>query len=304
MAREQRVLGAAIESSAVPTCSADNSEYRVGDDIFLLLDEVLNNRTRALLVYDDFSGHFTDSDVVALASVMRYNTSLLSVNLCGVDVGDSAISLLCDAMVRTRIRIIDLSNTYLADEAGTALVALARCNPNLRTVVVDDTLVSEEIMDEIDLACMNNDTMYELPAPPPIDRDAERYCVHNCFGACPNGEFCMLSHRSINLIDPNGRAGKQQGSGAALALPDAPAAGASWRGAGDDDDDDAGGPGTYRPLTRAELEQRRSAAAQRTARRRQRNETAAIAAVAVAASLCAAVVLVGALVVRRRQREG
>jgi hypothetical protein len=227
--REQRVLGAALGANSGTGSSEENSKFRVGDDLYILLDEVLNNSIRALLVYDDFSGRFTDMDACALASVLRYNTSLISVNLCGVDIGDHAVSLLCDALARSKVRVIDLSNTYLADEAGTALAALAYCNPSLRTLVLDDTLIPEELMDDIDLACQLNETKYELPPPLPIDPNRTRYCVQHCFGVCPNGEFCPLTHRSITLI---GRDPSEEVSAAKskpLALPPLPAEGASWK---------------------------------------------------------------------------
>jgi hypothetical protein len=232
--REQRTLGATLDNSDITSSPEENSKFKVGDDLYVLLDEVLNNATRAILVYDEFSGRFTDMDACALASVLRYNTSLIAVNMCGVEIGDHSVSLLCDALARSKVRVLDLSNTFLAEEAGAALAALAHCNPNLRTVIVDDTLIPEEMMDEIDLACTNNDTLYEVGAPSKIDPDRPRYCVQHCFGACPDGEFCSLTHRSISLI---GKAGDDAAMGASagahstrpLELPPVPKEGATWR---------------------------------------------------------------------------
>jgi len=234
--RHRRVLGAAVDSASHSKPSADeavmNSRYVAGEDsIWILLDEVLNNDTRAVFVYDDFTGSFTDDDACALAAVLRYNTSLLSITLNGVDVGDSAVGHICDALVRSRVRLIDLSNTFLADEAGASLLALALCNRNLRTIIVDETLIDEEIMDEIDMACLNNE-QWEVQEPPPMKRTRAsglgppRLCVQNCFGACPNGQYCMLSHRTIQMT-PRGKGG--QAKGTPLPLPQRPSEGPSWR---------------------------------------------------------------------------
>jgi hypothetical protein len=245
--REQRVLGSALGSMPTTSSPEENSRYRVGDDLFILLDEVLNNSIRAILIYDEFSGRFADADAYALASVLRYNTSIISVNLCGVEIGDHAVSLLCDAMARSKVRVVDLSNTFLADEAGTALAALAHCNPNLRTVVVDETLISEELMDDIDLACQLNETKYELGPPLPIDPSRDRYCVQYCFGVCPNGDFCPLVHRSIALIGREDDASEKK-TARALELPPLPKEGASWKAPRSPNDSDDETAGTFAPV--------------------------------------------------------
>jgi hypothetical protein len=229
--RAQRVLGAPLESTSVPTSADENTQYRVGLDTYVLLDEVLNNSIRAIMIYDDFTARFNDADMSALAAVARYNTSLLAINMCGVCVGDASVSLLCDALVRGNVRQIDLSNTYLDDETGASLLALAHCNPRLRTVVVDDTLISEAMMDEIDLVCQFNESSAEELAPvEAIDKQRERYCVHHCFGCCPNGDFCLFSHRSIDVGAGAGR--ETRGDGRPLQLPEKPSQGASWQGGG------------------------------------------------------------------------
>lgn len=226
--RQPRVLGAQRE---MPTPSAgsvsENSAFRVGDDVTILLEEVLNNSIRAVLVYDDFSGAFTDVDLYSLSRVFRYNRSVISLCISGVDISDDAVSLLCEALMNSNVQYIDFTNTPLDDEAGSSLAALANCNKALRTVVVDDTLISEDIMDEIDLACQYNDS-FPLPKPIPIDDNRTRYCLENLFGACPYGDMCLFSHAPVGSDSQAGTPAEP-----AKELPPKPPQGASWKSGSD-----------------------------------------------------------------------
>ena len=150
--------------------------------------------------------------------------------MSGVNVGDEGVTLLCQALVRSNVQYIDLTNTPLDDEAGMSLAALARCNRNLRTVIVTDTLISEEIMDEIDLACQINESTGDPDPIPPVQSDT-RYCVAHLFDACPNGNYCLYSHAltASSHVDQ-----RQLDADWERALPPPPREGATWR---DDSDE-------------------------------------------------------------------
>lgn len=235
MESKRRILGVQRETVAevLPSGTDENSQFQVGDELTTLLDEVLNNKTRSILIFDDFSGRFTDFDLVQLATVIKFNTSLVAITISGVDIGDEAVGLLCQSLVRTNVQYIDFTNTPLDEEAGGSLAALAHCNQNLRTVIVTDTLISEEMMDEIDVACMNNEAEHDAPPVVPIDPKRTMYCVAHVFQACPNGDYCLMSHA------PPGCVGNAVGEyDWEKALPPPPKEGATWRGNTGDDDDD------------------------------------------------------------------
>lgn len=231
----QRTLGVQRTTDEVlpPSDPSENTKYRAGDDIGILLDEVLNNKTRAILVFDDFSGKFSDFDLYQLSVVMRFNTSLVAITISGVDIGDETVAMLCQSLIPTNVQYVDFTNTPLDEEAGSSLAALARCNTNLRTVVVTDTLISEELMDEIDVACMDNEIANDAARVVTTDPDRTLYCYANILQCCPNGEYCLFSHdrpgggviKAKSLLDWD------------KALPPPPKVGASWRPAQDDDDD-------------------------------------------------------------------
>jgi hypothetical protein len=302
--RAKRVLGAPLASHDYPSSPAENSQYRAGGDIWVLLDEVFNSTTRSVLIYGDIqrveedmraerggrgggrprrrrrfqyrdgtetsddssydeweeeaiegdgfhiengefvfhpidideaeaeaaaSGYivdengvwhrdpdapegaasaaagpsgptndyqlFGDAEMAALASVLQYNNSLLAITINGVGVGDRSVVALCRALATAKVRLLDLTTTFLDDESGIALLELAHRNPNLRTIVVDDTLISENLVDDIDLACLNNDASQPvMPPPVPIDAARTRYCVRHFFGFCTEGSYCSWSH--------------------------------------------------------------------------------------------------------------
>ncbi|KAG5475255.1 hypothetical protein LSCM1_03366 [Leishmania martiniquensis] len=195
-----------------------NSNYtNVGKDEFhVLAEETLNNLIRSILVYDDFSGYFGDAEVYSLSMAFQYNLSVEALTLRGVNVSDEAISSLCEALVRSRVNFMDLSNTPLEDEAGRSIAALAHINPYLRTVIVDDTLIADDVLDEIDVACQFNQSNFEsnrgevdesIFRPADVGRLKHRlqqiirarekkihYCVAHLFGCCPNGEMCLYAH--------------------------------------------------------------------------------------------------------------
>lgn len=247
--QKQRMLGAQRGAAAViPSSGVDeNTKFKVGDDVSVLLDEVLNNKTRAVLIFDDFSGLFSDFELYQLSVVVKFNTSLVAITINGVDISDESVAMLCQALVPTNVQCIDFTNTPLSEEAGSSLAALARCNSNLRTVVVTDTLVSEEMMDEIDVACMDNETTGNELRVGVADPERPMYCVAHVFQACPNGEYCLLSHAPPGCSS----SGAKELLNWEKALPPAPKAGASWR-AGEDSDDD--GDGTKKPKLRVNFD--------------------------------------------------
>lgn len=237
----QRTLGVQRAAGDVlpPSDVNENTKYKAGDDIGILLDEVLNNKTRAILVFDEFSGRFTDFDLYQLSVVMRFNTSLVAITVSGVDIGDETVAMLCQSLIPTNVQYIDFTNTPLDEEAGSSLAALARCNTNLRTVVVTDTLITEDLMDEIDVACMDNEIANDAPRVGSIDPDRTLYCYANVLQCCPNGEYCLFSHAAPG--------GSSSSRGKDLldwdkALPPPPKEGASWRPQRGDVDEDGEAP--------------------------------------------------------------
>lgn len=231
----QRTLGVqrAAEEVMPPSDPSENTKYKAGDDIGILLDEVLNNRTRAILVFDDFSGKFSDFDLYQLSVVMRFNTSLVAITISGVDIGDETVAMLCQSLIPTNVQYVDFTNTPLDEEAGSSLAALARCNTNLRTVVVTDTLISEELMDEIDVACMDNEIANDAPRVITTDPDRTVFCYANVLQCCPNGDYCLLSHEAPGGVSARAKTLLDWDK----ALPPPPKAGASWRPAQEDEDD-------------------------------------------------------------------
>lgn len=218
--RQQRVIGVPLGIHNVTTSNPEeNTQFRIGStDPLILMDEVFNSSTRAVCVYgrvgnlmledgtfvegpddmieDCLDDEFGDEEMYALAAVLPYNTSLLAVNINGVAVTDCSIVQMCRALKNTKVRLVDLTNTVIDDETGLALLELAQENIHLRTVVVDDTLIAETIMDDIDMACLNNEAMVpHLPEPVPIDPMRPRYCVRNYFGVCADGDdYCAWFH--------------------------------------------------------------------------------------------------------------
>jgi hypothetical protein len=229
MERKQRVLGVQREAPAASAKSGnENSRFRVGDDISVLLDEVLNNSVRSVHIFDQFSGQFSDMEVYSLSLVFKYNYSVLALTISGCDIGDEAVSMLCEALVHTNIQHVDFTNTPLDDEAGCSLAGLAHCNQNLRTVVIDDTLISEDLMDEIDVCCQYNESTNPNPPIQPIDPGRTRYCVAHFCGGCPNGDFCLMSHAAITA-----RGGAKAVARFRRELPPEPEEGASWQPQGE-----------------------------------------------------------------------
>lgn len=194
-----RVLGVQRELADV-VGSCGNSAYKVGKDISILLDEVLNNDISAVFVYGDFDGGFSDVDLYSLSVVMRKNVSVLALTINGVDIGDETMSLLCDSLLHSNVQYLDLTNTPLDEEAGRSLAALAQNNHNIRTVIVEETLISEEAMDEIDMACQFNEIGFALPSVV-IAPNKKRLCVSHQFNACPNGDFCIYAHTDNSTAD-------------------------------------------------------------------------------------------------------
>ncbi|KAG5500906.1 hypothetical protein GH5_04492 [Leishmania sp. Ghana 2012 LV757] len=238
-----------------------NSNYtNVGEDEFhVLAEETLNNLIRSILVYDDFSGYFGDAEVYSLSMAFQYNLSVEALTLRGINVSDEAISSLCEALVRSRVNFIDLSNTPLEDEAGRSIAALAHINPYLRTVIVDDTLIADDVLDEIDVACQFNQSNFEgskgavdesMFRPADVGRLKHRlqqiiraqekkihYCVAHLFGCCPNGEMCLYAHSlgksGTDLMDTSLSAKISElfanGGDWEERLPPRPTDGPSWR---------------------------------------------------------------------------
>ncbi|KPI85207.1 hypothetical protein ABL78_5752 [Leptomonas seymouri] len=195
-----------------------NSEYTsvTEDEFHVLAEETLNNSIRSILVYDDFSGYFGDAEVYSLSMIFQYNLSVEALTLSGINISDESICALCEALVRSRVNFIDLSNTPLEDEAGRSIAALAHVNPYLRTVIVDDTLIAGDVLDEIDVACQFNHSNWEgsggrmdeaLFHSADLGRLKHRlqqiirarhkkvhFCVAHLFGCCPNGDLCLYSH--------------------------------------------------------------------------------------------------------------
>ncbi|KAF8281118.1 hypothetical protein TcBrA4_0091710 [Trypanosoma cruzi] len=236
-----------------------NSEYtRPGeDDIHVLMSEILNNFIRSVMLFSDFSSAFTDVEVYSISVAVQYNLSLEAITMNGVNVSDEAISMLCEALIKSRVSFIDLSNTPLEDEAGRSLAALAHVNPYLRTVVLDDTLIAEEVLDEIDVACQfnqsnfeANDGAVEIGNPAELARLRHRlqhiirakhrktyYCVAHLLGMCPNGDLCLYSHSLMTTGAPDANANLHErlanlfssGGNWQDKLPSPPQAGASWK---------------------------------------------------------------------------
>lgn len=238
-----------------------NSEYTnvTQDEFHVLAEEVLNNSIRSVLVYDDFSGYFGDAEVLSLSMAFQYNLSVEALTLSGINISDECICSLCEALVRSRVNYIDLSNTPLEDEAGRSIAALAHVNPYLRTVIVDDTLIADDVLDEIDVACQFNHSNWEgnegrmdeslfrsadlgrlkhrLQQTTRAQHKKVHFCVAHLFGCCPNGDLCLYSHSlgtsgteevdtslsaKISELFSNGGNWEER-------LPARPSDGASWR---------------------------------------------------------------------------
>lgn len=264
----RRIVGGTSESftlkqleQALGYFTNHNSSYTSVemDDFQSLVDEVLNNSIRSVLVYDNFSNCFGDVEVYSLSMGFQHNLSVEALTLSGINVTDESICILCESLVRSRVNFIDLSNTPLQDEAGQSLAALAHVNPYLRTVIVDDTLIPDDVLDEIDVACQFNQSNYEgngnsvdgsLLNESDLSRLRKRlsqiirshmkrvhFCVAHLFGCCPNGELCLYSHNLSSGGADDELAGLSEkisklfttGGNWEDKLPPRPQEGASWR---------------------------------------------------------------------------
>lgn len=274
-----------------------NSAYtNVAEHEFhVLAEETLNNSIRSVLVYDDFSGYFGDAEVFSLSMAFQYNLSVEALTLSGINISDECVCSLCEALVRSRVNYIDLSNTPLEDEAGRSLAALAHVNPYLRTVIVDDTLIADDVLDEIDVACQFNHSNWEgnggrveeglfrsadlarlkhrLQQTTRAQHRRVHFCVAHLFGCCPNGELCLYSHTlgkgGLEEVDTSLSAKISElfanGGNWEDRLPPRPSDGASWRNPEDDE-------GRKTRLRRARLER-----IQAKAQEEERRTTAAAA---------------------------
>lgn len=222
--RVPRVIGVPLGTHVTAASDPEeNTRFRCGiSELMTLLDEVYNSSTRSICVYgrigsmiledgtivegpddedpstDTLDDAFTDEDMSALCTVLPYNTSLLAININGVTITDSGVVELCRAIKHSRIRLLDLTNTVLDDESGVALLELAQSNIHIRTIVVDDTLIADSIMDEIDMACLNNEALVpELPPLERIDPERVRYCVGAAFGMCGDGDYCVFGVHEV-----------------------------------------------------------------------------------------------------------
>ncbi|EPY26752.1 hypothetical protein STCU_06097 [Strigomonas culicis] len=215
------------------------------------------------MVFDDFTGYFSDMEVYTLSLAFQYNLSVEALTLSGISVSDESISSLCESLVRSRVNYIDLSNTPLEDDAGRSLAALAHVSPFLRTVVVGETLISEDVLDEIDVACQFNQSNFEgngnsidesLFKETDLNRLKSRmqrivraqsanthFCVAHLFNCCPNGDTCLYSHALTSAgQDPTSVELGQKiselfstGGDWEQKLPPRAAEGASWKGPDD-----------------------------------------------------------------------
>lgn len=263
----RRVVAGTVDESvtlgqlegALALYASHNSEYtRVGvDEIHILTSEILNNSIRSVLLFGDFSSAFSDLEVYSISVAMQYNLSVEAFTMNAVNVSDEAVSMLCEALLKSRISFIDFSNTPLEDEAGRSLAALAHANPYLRTVILDDTLIAEEVLDEIDVACQFNQSNFEgNGGEVEVRSEAEMarlryrlqhiirvrhsktyYCVAHLFGMCPNGDLCLYSHSPMTTGTPDANANLHEriadlfaaGANWQEKLPAPPEAGASWK---------------------------------------------------------------------------
>lgn len=273
-------------------------------DFAVLVEEVLNNSILSVLVFGDQSPRIGDFELCSLSRAMQYNVSIEALTLSGINVSDDAISLLCEALLRSRVSYLDFSNTPLEDEAGTSIAALAYANPHLRTVVVNASCMAEEIQDEIDVACQFNQSNFEANnnfmdesvfarqnGEDSVDRLKQRMiqvvrlkekrmtlCVAHLFDCCPNDDMCVYSH-DLNMSSFSGEERRVQqslaqafksfedgeGNGWESTLTPSPADGASWRAP--DEEKARGGP-VVNLERRAEEKRRREDLLRRQARKR------------------------------------
>ncbi|SCU66172.1 zinc finger CCCH domain-containing protein 6, putative [Trypanosoma equiperdum] len=261
-----RCVGGAVDST--PTLgelervlsyfARHNSGYiRAGvDDLHILASEILNNNTRAVMVFGEFGSSFGDVEMYLISVVVQYNMSLEAITINAVNVSDDAVSMLCEALTKSRVSFIDFSSTPLESEAGHSLAALAHVNPYVRTIILDDTLVAEEVLDEIDVACQFNQSNFEANGgvvdpggTAEVARIRHRirniirakhkkiiYCVPHVLGTCPDGDMCMFSHTPMTSGAPDTNANLHERivdvfavGGGLNKLPAPPKAGASWK---------------------------------------------------------------------------
>ncbi|ESL11985.1 hypothetical protein TRSC58_00255 [Trypanosoma rangeli SC58] len=85
-----------------------NSEYtRPGeDDINVLTSEILNNSIRSVMLFGDFSAAFTDVEVYSVSVAVQYNLSLEALTMNGINMSDEALSMLCEALVQSRVSLL------------------------------------------------------------------------------------------------------------------------------------------------------------------------------------------------------
>lgn len=255
----RRALSTSVESLTLEELegallfSANNNSNYVDagkDDFHVLIDEVLNNSIRSVLVFDEQSSCFGDAEIASLATALQHNLSVEALTLNGINVSDESIGILSESIVHSRISFLDLSNSPLEDDAGMSIAALAHINPYLRTVVLDDTLISDDVLDEIDVACQFNQSNFEgnrncidesLFSGGALARLKRRmqffircrakkvhFCVAHLFGCCPNGELCLYSHNLNHCGGDDDDANGSSGGGLSAKIRQLFATGGKW----------------------------------------------------------------------------
>lgn len=132
--------------------------FEVGMSVGVLIRELHENTLQYLSVSDpDNLGLFTDNDVILLSGALKTNSSVRSVQLRQLPVGDASLPHLCYVLQsHPSLRALDFSQTRAADGTGRALRQLLATNSNVVHVMLEGCPVHCADLDNIEMACQYN----------------------------------------------------------------------------------------------------------------------------------------------------
>lgn len=130
-----------------------DEEFTVGMDVDLLIGQTRQSLVRSVCLEDvDHATAFGDAELLRFVSVLKLNTSILSLQIRYLNVSDLSLVPLCHALQsHPTLRALDLSGTRGGRATSLALRELVCKNPNIVFVRVDnmyldirDAIVIEE----------------------------------------------------------------------------------------------------------------------------------------------------------------
>ncbi|CAD2220092.1 hypothetical protein AGDE_11308 [Angomonas deanei] len=135
-----------------------NEVYTVDMDINILINQTVQNIVQSVcLEGDDTFITFGDFELNCFVAAVKHNSSILSLQIRYLNVGDESLVPLCKALVHHPcIRALDLSGTQGSDATSRALRMLVCNNSNIIFARLDDSVCNARDREIIEKACKFN----------------------------------------------------------------------------------------------------------------------------------------------------